>query len=143
MDPITAVGLIASIAQIIDATTKVLRYLNDVKNAPKARAQVAQEASLLLALLTSLRYRLEDTNAKDPWVQGVMTLGMASGPLDQFREALEALAGKLQSSGTAKSVGKALSWYFEKKEVDEFLNRMERLKSFIALALQGDILFAT
>ena len=68
---------------------------------------------------------------------------MASGPLDQFREALEALAGKLQSSGTAKSVGKALSWHFEKKEVDEFLNRMERLKSFIALALQGDILFAT
>jgi hypothetical protein len=142
MDPITAVGLIASIAQLIDATTKVLRYLNDV-NAPKARAQVAQEASLLLALLTSLRYRLEDTNAKDPWVQGVMTLGMASGPLDQFREALEAVAGKLQSSGTAKSVGKALSWHFEKKEVDEFLNRMERLKSFIGLALQGDILFAT
>lgn len=136
-------GLIATLAQLNDATTKVLRYLNDVKNAPKARAQVAQEASLLLALLTSFRYRLEDTNAKDPWVQGVMTLGIASGPLDQFREALEALAGKLQSSGTAKSVGKALSWHFEKKEVDEFLNRMERLKSFIALALQGDILFAT
>ncbi|KAF5632082.1 hypothetical protein F52700_6601 [Fusarium sp. NRRL 52700] len=140
MDPITAVGLIASIAQIIDATTKVLRYLNDVKNAPKARARVAQEASLLLALLTNLRYRLEDTDAKDPWVQGVMTLGMAGGPLDQFREALEELAGKLQSSGTAKSVGKALSWHFEKKEVDDFLNRMERLKSFIALALQGDVL---
>ena len=143
MDPITAVGLIASIAQIIDATTKVLRYLNDVKNAPKARARVAQEASLLLALLTNLRYRLEDTNAKDPWVQRVMTLGMAGGPLDQFGEALEELAGKLQSSGTAKLVGKALSWHFEKKEVDDFLNRMERLKSFIALALQGDVLFAT
>ena len=142
MDPITTVGLVASIAQIIGAITKVLRYLNDVKNAPKARAQVAQEASLLLALLTSLRYRLEDTDSKDLWVQGVMTLGMASGPLDQFREALEALAGKLQSSGTVKSVGKALLWHFEKKEVDEFLNRMERLKSFISLALQGDILFA-
>jgi hypothetical protein len=143
MDPITAIGLIASLAQIIDATTKVLRYLNDVKNAPKARAQVAQEASLLLALLTSLRYRLEDANAKDPWVQGVLTLGMASGPLDQFREALEALAAKLQGSGTAKSVGKALIWHFEKKDVDELLRRMERLKSFIGLALQGDILSDT
>src|ERR1700753_4149951 len=98
MDPITVVGLVATLVQLIDATTKVLGYLNDIKNAPKARAHVAQEASLLLALLTSLRFRLEDANTKDPWVKGVLTLGMAGGPLDLFREALEALAARLGCS---------------------------------------------
>ena len=66
MDPISAISLIASLAQPIDVTSKTLRYLNNVKNAPKSRAQVAQEASLLLALLISLRYRLEDSDAGDP-----------------------------------------------------------------------------
>ena len=140
MDPVSAIGLIASLAQLIDATSKTLRYVNNVKNAPKARAQVAQEASLLLALLTSLRYRVEDIDAGDPWVQGVLTLGIANGPLDQFKEALESLARRLHNSGTAKSIRKALVWQFEKKEIDELLGKMERLKSFINLALQGDIL---
>ena len=140
MDPVSAIGLIASVAQLIDVTSTTLRYLNNFKNAPKSRAQVAQEASLLLALLTSLRYRLEDSDAGDPWVQGVLTLGMANGLLDQFREVLESLATKLHSSGTGKSIGKALLWPFEKKEIEELLEKTERLKSFINLALQGDIL---
>jgi hypothetical protein len=140
MDPISVVGLAASLAQLIDVATKVFRYMNDVKNAPKARAQVAQEASLLLALLTSLRYRLEDVDITDPWVQGVVTLGMANGALDQFREALEALAAKLYNSGTGISAGKAFIWHFEKKEIEDLLQKMERLKLFISLALQEDTL---
>lgn len=140
MDPVSIIGLIASLAQLIDAASKTLRYLNNVKNAPKARAQVAQEASLLLVLFTSLRYRLEDTDAQDCWVQGVLTLGTANGPLDQFKEALESLATRLHNSGTGKSVGKTLMWHFEKKEIDELLGKMERLKSSINLAVQGDIL---
>lgn len=140
MDPISIIGLISSLAQLIDATSRTLGYLNNVKNAPKARAQVAQEASLLLALLISLRYRLEDTDAADGWVKGVLSIGMTNGPLDQFKEALESLATKLQGPGPSKSVGKTLGWHFEKKEVDDLLGKMERLKSFVSLALQGDIL---
>jgi len=134
------IGLIASLAQLIDVASKTLRFLNNIKNAPKDRAQVAQEASLLLALLTSLRYRLEEADAQDCWVQGVLTLGMANGPLDQFKDALESLATRLHSSGTGKSVGKVLAWHFERKEIDELLGKMERLKSYIHLALEGDIL---
>jgi hypothetical protein len=140
MDPISVVGLVASLVQIIDTATKTLGYLNDVKNAPKERAMVAQEASLLLALLTNLRYRLDDTHDTNPWIQGLLTLGMANGPLDQFREVLEALAARLKTSGSGKSVGKTLIWHFEKKDIDDLLKKMERLKSLISLALQGDIL---
>lgn len=55
MDPVTVVGLAASIVQLIDATTTVIKYLNDVKDAPKDRATLAREGSGLLALFTDLR----------------------------------------------------------------------------------------
>ena len=72
MDPISIVGLSASVIQISDATIKILRYLNDVRNASKEQAQIAQEGTLLLALLTSIKYRLEITDAKDQWARGVL-----------------------------------------------------------------------
>lgn len=75
MDPITVVGFVAAVAQLIDVTSKVVNYFNDVKNAPKERAKVAREATGLLALLTDLRYRLEDTTSTDSWFTGLRSLG--------------------------------------------------------------------
>ncbi len=60
MDPASAIGLGASIVQLIDATAKAIQYLNEVKNAPKERAKLARVATGLLSLLTDLRYRIED-----------------------------------------------------------------------------------
>jgi hypothetical protein len=65
MDPITAVGLAASIVQLINATTKALKYLNDVKDAQKDRATLAREASSLLALITDLRNKVEEAEETD------------------------------------------------------------------------------
>ena len=135
-----AISLLASLAQLIDAAGKVIRYLHDVKDAPKARAQIAQEASLLVGFLTSLRLRLQYADAQDPWVTGVLSLAGANGPLAQFKEVLNLLEKKLLDPANSGSTRKALKWPFEKKEVSEWLQRMERLKSFVLLALQGDIL---
>lgn len=67
MDPITAVGLAASILQIINTTAQTIQYLNDVKDTPKDRAKLLQEAASLLGLLTSLRCRIEEAIWDDPW----------------------------------------------------------------------------
>ena len=138
MDPISIVGLSASVIQISDATIKILRYLNDVRNASKEQAQVAQEGTLLLALLTSIKYRLEETDVKDQWARGVLSLGMVNGPLHQYQEALEGLAGKLHGSGGRLKT--AVLWHFDKKDIEEFLRKMGRVKSLVDSALQGDIL---
>jgi hypothetical protein len=82
MDPVTLAGLAASIVQLIDATTTVIKYLNDVKDAPKDRATLAREGSSLLALFTDLRYRVEEAKPTDPWLR---SLGVKGGPLDQDR----------------------------------------------------------
>jgi hypothetical protein len=138
MDPVTAVGLIASIVQLIDATAKAIKYLNYVKDAPKDRARLALEATSLLVLLTDLRYRVEEVGTTDPWFTAVRLLGVEKGPLEQFKEAMEMLIRKLKPETGMKKLGKVLLWTFDKKEVDDILSKIERLKSFVGLALQKD-----
>lgn len=136
MDPVSAVGLAASIVQIINATAQTIQFLNDVKDAPKDRIKLLQEAAGLLGLLTSLRCRIEEANQKDPWYVRVRAL---EGPcLDQYRIAMEDLAQRLRPETGVKSLGKRLIWSFDKKQIRETLETIERLKSLISLAIQED-----
>jgi hypothetical protein len=138
MDPVTVVGLAASIVQLIDVTTKVTKYLNDVKDAPKDRARLAREATNTLALLTDLRYRVEEANSTDSWFTGVRSLGVAGGPMDQFKEAMEELAAKLQPVTGIKKIGKTLHWTLDKNKISDILAEIERLKTLVILALDKD-----
>jgi hypothetical protein len=76
MDPLSIT------ATILQLTSRVIEYLNDVKDAPKDRAQCAIEASNLYSLLTTLRYRLEEGNSNEPWYAKVQKLCTKDGPLD-------------------------------------------------------------
>lgn len=138
MDPITVVGFVAAVVQLIDATSKALNYLNDVKDAPKDRAKLAREATGLLSLFTDLRYRVEDANSADPWFVGLRSLGEHGGPLDEFKRAMDDLADKLSPAKGVKKLTRALLWTLDKKDVDILLSEIERLKTLVGLALQND-----
>lgn len=133
-----AVGLTASITQLVAATTKAIRYINDVKNAPRERATLLLEATTLLALLTSLGYKVEVSRTTDPWFENVRSLGLPNGPLAQFKEAMVELARKLKPESGMKKVGKALVWTLDKKDIDGILAKIERLKNLVSLAVQND-----
>ena len=138
MDPITVVGLAASIVQLIDATMKAMKYLNNVKDAPKDRAKIAREATSLLVLLMELRYMVEEAKSTDPWFAGIRSLGVKMGPLEQFKEEIEDLAEKLNPQSGMKKFGKTLLWTLDKKDIDRILSKIERLKTLASLALQKD-----
>ncbi|RYP78164.1 hypothetical protein DL769_003245 [Monosporascus sp. CRB-8-3] len=140
MDPVQVVGLVASIIQLIETTAKVIGYVNDVKDAPTERAQFARHASSLLALLTDLRYQLEEAKiASDPWFVALRDLGAGGGPLDQLQDQMERLATKLEPSiGRLKKLGKTLIWAVDKKEIEAVLAQIERVKTLVMLALQND-----
>ena len=138
MDPITVVSLAATVAQLFDATSKVVKYLHDVKNAPKECRQLAREISNLLPLFNDLKYRIEDSKSEDPLFNSLKSLGGKGSPLEAFRDTLEQTATKLGPRLGIHRVTAALSWTIEKKEVDSLLAKIERLKSLIGLALQKD-----
>jgi hypothetical protein len=125
MDPITAVGIIASITQLIDATAKVIKYVNDVKDAPKDRAKLARETTSLLGLLIDLRYRAEETKWTDPWFVGVRSLGVEGGPLTQLKDAIEEITRKLKPETGVKKIGKAFTWTLEKNTINNILSQIE------------------
>ena len=132
MDPVTAVGFVAVVVQLIGVTSKVVNYFNDVKDAPKEQAKLAQEVAGLLVLFTDLRYRVEETESTDPWFTGLHSLG---GPLTEFKSAMEDIANQLTP---ATSLKKVLKWTIDKKEIDAILSKIERLKTLVVLALQKD-----
>ena len=135
MDPLSVT---ASIIAVLQLSAKVLGYLNDVKDASKDRAKCAVEAANLHSLLINLRFRLEEARADAPWFTAVRALGIENGPLDQFKQALEALQTKITDGGRLKKAGKALVWKFKKEELAGILVQIERLKALVGIALQID-----
>ena len=128
-----------SIIAILQLTTILTGYCNDVRKATKEQAMVAVEASSLYSLLTNLRIRVQAARSDDPWFQQVRVLGVENGPLDQFKSILEKMVGQILSLRKRDQIKSILTWTFTKTEIDNALERMERLKSLINCALTNDL----
>lgn len=129
----------ASIIAILELTATLTKSINETRHANMEQARVAVEASNLYSLLTSLRFRVEAARASDPWLNQIKLLGQPEGPLDQFREILEEMVAQLPGPRKRDHVKSVLSWTFTKKQVEEALQRMERLKSLVQCALTEDL----
>ncbi|KAL8638697.1 MAG: hypothetical protein Q9226_008971, partial [Calogaya cf. arnoldii] len=134
------VGLLASIAQLINLTAKTIKYLNSVKDASEDRSRLLQETTSLLPLIVKFQGQVEEanTNSDVPWFDCVRSLAIENGPLYQLRVALEQLAKRLKPKTGLKNVAHAFVWTFDKDYCEAILIRIERVKSAISLALHGD-----
>lgn len=139
MDPLS---ISASVIALLQLTATVVSFLNDIKSASKDQRQCAVEASNVFALLTNLKYRLEDASQlTDPWYNTVRALAIQNGPLDQYKAALERLLAKATPKTGSRKITSTLLWTFNKGEATEILERIERLKSLIMIALEMDHLW--
>ena len=136
MDPLS---LSASIVAVLQMTGKLLSYLNDVRNTTKDQAQLAVEASNIYGLLTALRFRVEQSNAYDPWFSAVRNLATENGPLDQAKEALKRLISKAEPCQGIQKLGRQLMWKFEKSEMRDVLDKIERIKTLVNISLTDDL----
>ncbi|KFY31446.1 hypothetical protein V493_01097 [Pseudogymnoascus sp. VKM F-4281 (FW-2241)] len=137
MDPLSVT---ASIIAIVQLTSVIIGYLNDVKDSSKDRARCAIEISNVSNLLVTLLYRVEEASSDEGWYTEVQALATANGPIDQYRSALEHLQSKFTSTASngLKRIDSALTWKFSKEEVTSILARIERLKSLTQIALEMD-----
>jgi hypothetical protein len=138
MDPLSVT---ASINAVLQLTAEVVKYLQDIRDAPKECQQWAIEAVNLLSLLTSLRYRLEQATNSDPWYTAIRALNVENGPFDQYKQALEQLLSNVTIQDGLQKVKRRVVWKFNKAEVERIFERMERLKSLVSIALEMDHLY--
>jgi len=135
MDPLSiAFGVIA----LLELTKKVIVYAKQTEDAPTDRTRVLQEASSLTGLLITLKDLIEDCDSEDPWLHATSDLTGTDGPLHQYRLTLETIVAKITPNRGRHKIGQALAWMFSKEDVARLLSQIERVKSFIQIALQID-----
>ncbi|KAI4120457.1 MAG: hypothetical protein LQ341_007542 [Variospora aurantia] len=135
MDPVSAV---ASVVALVGVTLKTVKYVNDMKDVSKERQSLSQESADLLQMLTRLRKMIEDPRRSTISLDGITRLLAAKGPLDQLREALEQLNKKVKAKRGVQKYARMLVWPYVKEHCKDILDRMERVKSLISLALNGE-----
>ena len=138
-----AFGAVASVVTILKLVGAVTCYLNNVKDAPEERTRLLVEISTISGVLTTLRDLAVESEQKGTALASVKALDVPSGPLVQFKIALERIAVALAPGRGVKRFGRVLVWPFKKEEVHELLDVIERQKSLFILALQNDNVYAT
>ncbi len=135
MDPLS---VSASVIALLQLTSTVLGYLSDVKEGPKELQRIRLEISSVLSLLIMLQDQADQAIQGDKFSSSLNSLNVPNGPFQQFHSALDRLASKLAPVEGWRKVGKAFKWPFEKEEMLEVLNKIERLKALFSLARQND-----
>ncbi|KAJ7271010.1 ankyrin repeat-containing domain protein [Mycena rebaudengoi] len=136
MDPVTAVGLVASILQFVVAAKSVIDLGRDVVNAPKEQRALFREVQNLEPLLTDLQRRL-----LLPGSESINGLQQLKDPLLDFKETMDRIAGRLRSVNESGSkLPKALSWtLWNKNEAEADMAKIERFVTLLNVWLGLDI----
>ena len=131
-----------SVVQLFEITIKTIKYLYRVKEASNERTGLLREAQTLLTLLLSLQAQVDKAKQSEAWFVGIKSLTIKNGPLDQLRDGLENLTDKLKAEKGMKTTVRKFVWTLDKTYCEDLLQKIERAKSSINLALQGDTLYA-
>ncbi len=134
-DPLSISGSIVAVLQL---TSTVVHYINDVKDASEERLRIRDEISSTSFLLYMLKDRIQQAHSSELWLSMVQSLDVPKGPLEQFKRALEQLASRLAPCQGLKKIRNALTWPFQREEIEEILSTIERQKSLFDLTLQND-----
>ena len=134
MDPLS---ITASIIAVLQLSAVVVGYIVDVKDASKGRKRILQEIISTTGAASILQLRIEKDESQE-WAATAKLINGKNGCLEQFRDALELLEKRLKPAKGLKKIGIGTIWPFEKSEVKEVLDRIERLKGLLMLASQND-----
>ncbi|KIM72175.1 hypothetical protein PILCRDRAFT_828843 [Piloderma croceum F 1598] len=137
-DPITLIGLVASVLQLVDTATTVYDYAGDVKNAPREQRELSSEYASLKPLLEELQKRerqVDQSNPNDPRVTGMRRLEES---LADCEKKMKKLAVTFESSGLKKA-WKRLTWTRHKAEIKDTIVTIGRFKAILNDWLQIDL----
>lgn len=126
-----AVGVVASIIQLVSATAKLVQYYTDVSNAPTEADELVGECSALTPLLMRLK--------KDPKLDNNQAAKSLLEPLHALKERIDRLAEKLRPESRLRRLSRDVLWPLLKKEMREVLERATQLNSFITSWISMDV----
>lgn len=141
-DPLSTVASVLAVLNLAVAATK---YIKDVKQGSTDRLRLRDELRSTTCLLEMLKDRLEDSQeVEDGQVETLKPSSIASlagedGPLALFKRVLEDIITKLAPQDKLRRLAQPFTWPFNKKDVNDFVSTLERLKSHFNLVMQNDL----
>lgn len=125
MDPLSAIGAAASIAQLAGLAKTIIidiwEYCDAVHNAPKRSLELRQEIMYISTCLKSLEHVSMDL------------LFTNEAPLDEFKQILKDIWVRVTAAKT-KGIGRWI-WPFTQDENDRLLSRLGSYKTTFTFAL--------
>ena len=90
--------------QLISVAGKAIKYISDIKNAPRERFRLVQEVNSLCEILIELESRADEAkmNGDDKWLSGLNSLNVKFGPIEQLGAALNSIVNKTKHTGSAR-----------------------------------------
>ena len=138
MEPLS---ISASLTALLGLSASVIKYVRSIKGASSERQCLLRELSHLRGILSTLQEHADDISEGDDdaqWASTARCLSANDGPIKQFRELLEMLLTKLETTGRTKKIIGAIAWPFVRDEVNQILESLERFKTYFALSLEQD-----
>ncbi|KAH7198957.1 uncharacterized protein B0J16DRAFT_360560 [Fusarium flagelliforme] len=137
-------GITASVIAVLQLAVTATKYLKDVKNGSADRLLLRDELRSTVCLVEMLKDRVEDiddeSEIEDTLQPASMKALVASdGPLELFQQVLQDIVTKLEPQAGLRRLAKPLTWPFDKKDINEMLACLERLKSHLSLIMQNDL----
>ena len=136
MDPLS---ITAGIIAIIQLSSDVVDYLSDAAGATSERMHLCDEILECEFILKRLKVKVDNSDKQKSWSNTVNALNEGpSAPLNRLLVALSTVKVKVEPKKGVKRVLAPLKWHFDKKEVEEAISTIERLKRLLNLALTND-----
>ncbi|KAL8722851.1 MAG: hypothetical protein Q9225_000738 [Loekoesia sp. 1 TL-2023] len=136
MEPISAIGLLASIETLAEGAFKLVSLINTIKQGGQQRLRLFTELNSLWTVLKHLESHFdpEEQEISEQWLDTIRVLDQKDGIFDQISAVFDSLTDRLQPKMGHRKVLQTLRWPFNKSEVDELTVHLERLKSTVNLA---------
>lgn len=137
MDPVSVVGLLASIEGLVGGAFKVVSCLKTIKDGGKERSRLLVELIGLRTVLLTVSEHF-DSDVKedhDPWLKTIATLDEDDGIFDQISHLFDKLESRLRPKTGHRKMLQALRWPFDKSEVEALVDQLERCKNSINIAI--------
>ena len=130
MDPVSGIGLAASVGQLADLAFKVFtnlhKYYRDFEEAPRRSKQLRKEVKRMFTLATDL-YELFEAHPRKLQRPSLVA------DVREFNEMLQEMLGR---TSVERSRGlQRFKWPFKEVEHQEFLRKIERFKSSFSLVI--------
>ncbi|KAK0451245.1 uncharacterized protein EV420DRAFT_1646320 [Desarmillaria tabescens] len=131
-----ALGIVSSITGLVQNTATIVKYLQDVKNAPKERHDLLRELQYVDSYLSSAERQIRAATENDKWLA---ELKESKKPFDEFSDFLLELKERLEAGSSRwRRTFHRLRWTLTKESVEGDLKKIERFKTFLMIVIQHD-----